>query len=169
MFINYTKKFVFLRVTKNASTSLLNCLIDNIDPNDKVGHAKVEANDSYSVEKLNLETDSLHLNINEIIKEGILKPDEIHEYNFYGVLRNPIDRFISCAYHILRYKNLPVKEAANGYWFISINVYHDYWSVNHPDGNDDDKFRLQNGLIHRNEKDAREHMQALLTLQGAKE
>jgi len=53
------------------------------------------------------------------------------------------------------------------YWSVGLDkVRQQHWSSSYCDGDDTDKFFLENGLIHLYEKDAEEHRMALLTLQG---
>lgn len=105
MFINHTKRFVFLRVTKNASSTLLRTLIDN-KGTDNIGSASIEESEDEGLESFNIKTATQHHNINEILKEGVLKLTDLPEYDFYGVLRDPVDRFISAAYHMHNLSNI---------------------------------------------------------------
>jgi len=67
---------------------------------DKVWHTGLHSSD-YSVNKLGLKTNTQHLNLSEIIFEGILSTDELLNYKVYGVCRNPLERFLSAANYIL--------------------------------------------------------------------
>jgi len=99
MYINRTKKFIFLRVTKTGSTSIQNYLIDSIGT-DEVSHAKVETNSCYSTSSCNCSTEMSHLNVTELLHYNLIKPDDLQDYSIYGIIRNPIDRFISACYHV---------------------------------------------------------------------
>ena len=102
MFINHTKKYIFLGVCKTGSTSIQSTLIEN-KGDDEVAHTLV-----FTKEKL---YESLgipeyykyknHLTLPEALSCNLLTPEQVQEYRIFGVLRDPIDRFISTAYYFL--------------------------------------------------------------------
>lgn len=54
---------------------------------------------------INLKMPSSHPNIKDLIDNKIISLEEVKDYNIYGVMRNPVDRFMSMAYlniHILK-------------------------------------------------------------------
>ena len=99
MFVNFTKKLILLRVTKTASTSLLRFFIEQSDDTDVLSHCQNGDEEGVYFNAHNCSATVDHNNINEIIANGTLTQDAISEYNIYGVLRNPVDRFISGCYH----------------------------------------------------------------------
>ena len=96
MFLNRTKKFIYLRTPKTGSTSIQAYLVDNVDKSDDVAY---ESAPLFSMAAHNISTPECHLNINEMLLYNIITENEILDYNIFGVLRNPIDRFISAVYH----------------------------------------------------------------------
>lgn len=99
MFINYTKKFIFLAVTKTGSTSIQTSLIDNRGLDD-VAYTSIEYGDL--IPQLNMpEGASSHLTLDAALNLNVLTRSQIEEFKIFGVLRSPIDRFISLAYFTL--------------------------------------------------------------------
>lgn len=105
MFINHTSKYVYLRVPKTGSTSFEAQLIEDTDKHNKVMYTQIpfcnipSNNWDYSSQQSNFTfiVNNPHLTLGEITQ---LLTDDISSYDVYGVLRNPVDRFISRAYHM---------------------------------------------------------------------
>lgn len=102
MFINYTKKYIFLSVCKTGSTSIQTTLIDNKE-SDEVAHTS-NALPEKTYESFNVPKDYTkgHPNLTEALNLGILTQEQIQEFQIFGVLRDPIDRFVSQAYFSLK-------------------------------------------------------------------
>jgi len=101
MFINYSKKYIYLRVPKTGSTSFQHQLIEDYDKNDEVSYTQIIYSDirgknwfhahSYSFHPYNP-----HLTLPELKTLGI----DVEKFDIYATLRNPVDRFLSRAYHM---------------------------------------------------------------------
>ena len=98
MFINYTKKYIFLAVCKTGSTSVQTTLIKN-KGDDEVAHTLIKLNedryDSFNVPETYTKG---HPNLTEALNLNLLTPEQIQEYQIFGVMRDPVDRFLSQAY-----------------------------------------------------------------------
>lgn len=58
---------------------------------------------------INLRMPSSHPNVKDLIDNKIISLEEVKDYSIYGVMRNPIDRFMSMAYfnvHFLKFEIL---------------------------------------------------------------
>lgn len=95
MFINHTKKFIFLSVTKTGSTSVKSVLVKNCQ-NDDIAYTRSNFDEDY-YDAYNIPENefSTHLNLSEALELNILTKKQIQEYRIFGILRNPVDRFIS--------------------------------------------------------------------------
>lgn len=102
MFINHTKKFVYLRVPKTASTSISYQLIKDRDPNDDVSYALLrymnepEHNWTYEREVEGIRPNFPHLNLTQLEYQ---QNKSYSDYTVYGCIRNVVDRFLSRCYH----------------------------------------------------------------------
>jgi hypothetical protein len=98
MLINHTKKYVYLRVPKTGSTSFESQLIEEVDNKDDVSHSSIPF---CSIAAKNwvypLGLNRAHITPEEI--QNMMNVD-ITEYDIYGVLRHPVDRFLSRAFHL---------------------------------------------------------------------
>lgn len=103
MFINYTKKYIYLRVPKTGSTSFQHQLIEDCNENDKVSYTQIIYCDVMGKNWFYVEPFAYnpHLNLVELKKLGI----DVEKFDIYATLRNPIDRFLSRAYHMDYYTN----------------------------------------------------------------
>jgi hypothetical protein len=103
MIINHTKKYVYVRVPKTGSTSFETQLIEDTS-NDDVVHTnvpfcKIQSKNwdiSSQQENFQFTVNKSHLTYSQILQ---LINFDISTYEIYGVLRNPVDRFLSQAYH----------------------------------------------------------------------
>ncbi len=104
MIISNEKKFIYLRVPKTGSTSVAVYMYENLPLErsilrtaDRLEYLDVS---NYNIRPGYFDVQSLqlpqntHSTIQHAITAGLLKYD-ISEYDVYGVLRNPVDRFIS--------------------------------------------------------------------------
>ena len=102
MFINHTKKFVYLRVPKTASTSISYQLIKDTDPNDEVSYALLrymdesERNWTYEREIEGVSPKFPHLNLQQLEYQ---QNKSYSDYAVYGCVRNVVDRFLDRCYH----------------------------------------------------------------------
>lgn len=96
MFINYTKRFIYLRVPKTGSTSLQSHLI-NTSKDDEVIYTGV----IYTQTPAKGVPDDLstHCTLKDILYHNLVT--DLNSFNVYGVIRDPIDRFASQLRHDL--------------------------------------------------------------------
>lgn len=94
-------KFIFLRIPKNASTSLaaffVNNFCDNNDIYTYIGNAGIRATnvDEAVMAKYKKDHRIIHMTLNEIVDENIIGPDFVMESDVIGVMRNPLERQLS--------------------------------------------------------------------------
>jgi hypothetical protein len=124
MFINRTKRYVYLRVPKTGSTSIHNYLIDN-KKDDDVSYSFMR---EYKFDNHNSSFKNAHPNLQDAINSNLLKIEDLSNYKIYGIIRNPIDRFISMVYHFYKgnkkkHQNDVVRDAINDYK-LGIYPYH---------------------------------------------
>ncbi len=104
MIISNEKKFIYLRVPKTGSTSVSVYMYENLPLEDSIFRTAdkstyLDTNNYtikpgyFDVQKAKLPHNT-HSTLECAVKAGLLKHD-ITEYDVYGVLRNPVDRFIS--------------------------------------------------------------------------
>lgn len=116
MVICDSHNFTFLRIPKNASSSLAEFFVRNCcGPNDKY----TEVNDcgikSHNVpreliQKYRFKYRFIHLTLQELIDNNIInRADALQKQNI-GVLRNPLDRQLSLYFFLKRKRNLSVQE-----------------------------------------------------------
>ena len=101
MFVSKKQNFIYLRTPKSGSTSMSNYLIDKLGGN---------ADSIYTVINLldigcknlpqGFEWLNPHSSIEQIVKAGVVDKKFVDQANIYACLREPVDRFISRAYHI---------------------------------------------------------------------
>ncbi len=105
MIISNEKKFIYLRVPKTGSTSVSVYLYENLPLEDSIFRTADRATyldtDNYTIKPGYFDVTRppklphyTHSTLQCAISAGLLKHD-ISEYDVYGVLRNPIERFIS--------------------------------------------------------------------------
>ena len=117
MILSKSRKFIFLRVPKTASTSLQRQILESIPYEEIDLHTQVDTYDSTGPDKIPEDSYlykckypheeippvfsaiNAHPNLADLIKHKVLSYDEIFEYRVYGVMRDPIDRLISQAQH----------------------------------------------------------------------
>jgi hypothetical protein len=147
MFINHTKKYLYLRIPKTGSTSFETQLVKDVDVNDDVSYAHIpftnipNKNWDYSEQeyKFMFRVNNPHLTYFEITQ---LLTVDISNYDMYGTLRNPIDKFLSSAYHMEYYGSsdvisarkipIPVTLSNNElveYWLNKISINPDILKV----------------------------------------
>lgn len=101
MVICKTHKFIFLRIPKNASTSLAAFFVKNFcgkeDIYTYIGNAQVGSHniDPLVVQKYKKDHRIIHMTLNEIVNEGVITPEEARESEVIGVMRNPLERQLS--------------------------------------------------------------------------
>lgn len=93
--------FIFLRIPKNASTSLAAFFIKNYCGNDDiytyVGNAKIPTRNVSNdvVQKYKKDHRIIHLTLNEIVDSGVITGEEAAQKDVIGILRNPLERQLS--------------------------------------------------------------------------
>lgn len=109
-----SRKFIFLRVPKTASTSLSMQIQKHLDfrpgdfatkfsvfgypiPSVGIEHLKLNYN---PIEITSFKEDE-HMQLSRLELFNIINPEELDSYSIYGVLRNPVDRFFSLFSHMI--------------------------------------------------------------------
>ena len=101
MIISHSKNFIFIRVPKNASTSLATFFVKNYtNKNDiytGIGDSKIETcNISQKIiNKHKTQHRFIHLTLNEIINEGLITAEGAKQKKIIGVIRHPLERQLS--------------------------------------------------------------------------
>lgn len=94
-------KFIYLRVPKNASTSLATFFIKNccsvVDRYTGVGDAQIQTKnvDQNIISKYKDQYRFIHLTLQELIDNKIVKPEELETKKVISVIRNPFERQLS--------------------------------------------------------------------------
>ena len=108
MFINYTKKKIYLAVPKTGTTSIQTYLIENLNNEENISHTQVpykgnilpRRNMPKGREGDNKLSDlDPHLTLQNGIDSGLFTKDELEDFSIYAIIRDPVDRFLSFAYH----------------------------------------------------------------------
>ena len=120
MFINYTKEFVFLAIPKNASTSIQASLIERANRQDILAYTKIPYekafSESYNVPEYEIIT---HWNLNDALLNKVLSTEQIEKFNIFGVIRNPVERFISLTH--MRFPDKDINDSVREY----LRIQHD--------------------------------------------
>lgn len=107
MIICRKRNFIFLRVTKTASTSITHHLLDNI-PREEIDH--IARNDYIANLNQRHHTDSgvsSHATLGDLIQLNLLTHVEIKNMRVCAIIRDPIDRFLSAAHsHHVAFNNI---------------------------------------------------------------
>jgi hypothetical protein len=127
MVISEKYKTIFVRIPKNASTSLATFFVQNCcDENDRytgIGDSRIKTNniEEKIVKKHREQYRFIHLTLNELIEEKIVNPNELNDKKVIGVIRDPIERQLSLFFYKHRtniHRATPKafrNEFANGY------------------------------------------------------
>jgi hypothetical protein len=108
MVISDSNNFIYIRVPKNASTSLATFFVKNYcNTNDKwtaVGDSGLKTNNVSPevVAKHRKQYRFIHLTLNEIIQEGIVTEADARSKRVIGVIRNPLERQLSLYFFLNR-------------------------------------------------------------------
>ena len=101
MIVSKKRGFIFLRVSKTASTSLSSFIRQTI-PNE------IDIHTGWGVPLESAERTRLHhISLQEAVDEKYLTEDEIASMRVYAVARDPVDRFISFANTIQPHDKFP--------------------------------------------------------------
>lgn len=112
MIISHSNNYIFIRVPKNASTSLATYFVNNYtDKNDiytGIGDSRIPTNNisQDTINKYKHEYRFIHLTLNEIINEGLISADDARKKRVIGVIRHPLERQLSLFF----FKNRTNKE-----------------------------------------------------------
>jgi hypothetical protein len=101
MIVSKKRGFIFLRVSKTASTSLSSFILQTI-PEDIDTHTGLGV-PLESAERTRLH----HISLQEAVDEKYLTEDEIAPMRVYAVARDPVDRFISFANTVRPHDKFP--------------------------------------------------------------
>lgn len=114
MVISDKNQFIFIRIPKNASTSLATFFVQNYcGSNAKytgIGDSGVKPKNipQEVLNKYRTQYRIIHLTLNEIIQERIITEDQARSRKIIGVIRNPLERQLSLFF----FKNRNRKNAA---------------------------------------------------------
>ena len=99
-------KFIFLRVPKNASSSLAQWLIMNYTDKDDI---YTEVNDGGIphrgvdfVRKYSKDSHFIHMKLQELYDEGVVHKGHLKDYETIAVIRNPLERQLSLFFFLSR-------------------------------------------------------------------
>lgn len=92
MIVCKSRRFIFLRVPRTASTSLSLHIINNVQMGENDFYTRFGKISEYNITDANFARDE-HPNLEYL--EQIVPDINLNDYTVYGVLRNPIDRFFS--------------------------------------------------------------------------
>lgn len=93
MILSHQNKFVFLRVPKTGSTSVFAHILNRYGE-----EIEMHANeDLINVSSKNCNYGP-HVTLDNLVQDKIIK--NINDYKIYGIIRDPIDRFISIAKYV---------------------------------------------------------------------
>jgi hypothetical protein len=111
MFVSKKQNFIYLRTPKTGSTSMSNYLIDKLGNNvDSIYTVINFLNIPSKGLPLGFEWVNPHSSIEQLIKTTVVSAEFVEQANIYACLRDPVDRFISRAYHIKNFdKELSVQ------------------------------------------------------------
>ena len=134
MFISKERNFIYLRVPKTGSTSMMNYLRDNLGNNEGTTYTLMNI---FEWEGKNLpigqEKFNPHSTITEALKNGIIDNSFLEKTNIYACLRDPIERFLSCCYHFKNPNNDFLnsndtnKLVEQGLKFYAKSNFHIFW------------------------------------------
>ena len=106
MYISHKHKIIFLRNPKTASSSVSDFLVENLkDPNAIYTHVddteppKLAKNVPESIFFKYDNFSWSHLTLEDIVKEGFVRENDLYEYRKIAVIREPLDRQLSFYYH----------------------------------------------------------------------
>ena len=115
MIVCRSRKFIFLRVPKTASTSLSVHIVKNTQFTLRDFYSEMPTGliDSFNIPHSIYAKDQ-HPNLEKFLRCGLLDESTISSCRIYGVLRNPIDRFFSHFTQIVSFfNNIDVSEIDN--------------------------------------------------------
>lgn len=115
MIYSKSRNFIFLRVPKTASTSIYHEILDCVPDSDITLRTPIKSITSISNRELNVKALSSlygdyeklpnpHPNLAFLLEKKVISYEDLSMVDVYAVIRDPIDRFISCAHHFARNK-----------------------------------------------------------------
>ena len=112
MVISHTNDFIFLRIPKNASTSVATFLINNfcdpkIDKWTKINDSGKGNNNitENQIAPYKAQYQFIHMRLQEIVEQGILTEEQAILMNNIGIVRDPLDRQLSIYFFLNRGKS----------------------------------------------------------------
>ena len=103
-----THKFIFLRVPKNASSSLAQWLIKNYTKSQDVytevndGGIPFQGDAAKLKSKYSKDSHFIHMKLQELYDEGIVTQEHLDSYETIAVIRNPFERQLSLHFFLSR-------------------------------------------------------------------
>ena len=101
MVISDLHNFIYIRIPKNASTSLATFFVQNYcDENSiytGIGDAGIKPQNvpAEVIQKHKVQYRIIHLTLSEIIQEGLISEEDARKKKVIGVIRNPLERQLS--------------------------------------------------------------------------
>ena len=101
MVISDLHPFLFVRIPKNASTSLATFFVENYcgpnSINTGIGDSRIKPSNvpASVIEKHKTQYRIIHLTLNEIIEERLITEEDARSRRVIGVIRNPLERQLS--------------------------------------------------------------------------
>lgn len=112
---SHAQKLLFVRIPKNASTSLATFFIENCKPHDDDVHmaiidSKIPMKNvpPEVIKKFSLNHEFIHLTLQQIVDNGVVSRNLVMDTDVYGVLRNPLERQVSLFLFLTR-NNRPAR------------------------------------------------------------
>lgn len=111
MVVSYSKNFIFLRIPKNASSTLAKYFVDQCDKStDKwtiLHYSGIRENGIPKdvVYKYALQYQHVHLTLQQIVDEKIITIQDAESMKKIAVIRNPLERQLSLYFFLMKNKN----------------------------------------------------------------
>jgi hypothetical protein len=125
MYISHKYKICFVRIPKTACSSITEYLIRNI-PDHEAVHSGVDDVAMKSTLGKNpirrpiMANKYVHYTLQDIVKDGFIKENQLKDYTIFGVIRDPVDRQMSM-YYFRKKWDRKTKPSLQDYKNITIN------------------------------------------------
>lgn len=113
MIYSKQKNFIFLRVPKTASTSLQHQIIESLSDDEVSNQTHILLERGIPIipykkpiHAIPLCVSNPHPNLTYLLNKKMISVEELSTLNVYGVIREPVDRIISCAQHFSHKKSI---------------------------------------------------------------
>lgn len=109
MVISHSNQFIFLRIPKNASTSVATYLVQNYcdgkdDAYTGIGDSNIRTKNISQdiIAKYRYQYRFIHLPLQNIVDEGIVSREKIDTMKVFGIIRHPLERQLSLYFFRMR-------------------------------------------------------------------